>query len=170
MFVTGSGGFHGYESPQYLLTPVNAIQASPNLGQITGNAIGDGFVIELAPSPSINCAAADGLWHADNISVACTAFESLPGLASQSDAAFSLRTSVPSGVETANAATGTRQVCDVNSTCSTAGPVGNNKVDRRAPAIQIDTPADGSTFIVGQQISASYSCTDGGSGVEYWLL
>ncbi len=34
------------------------------------------------------------------------------------------------------------------------------------PSIQIDTPSDGQTFLQGEQIKASYSCADQGSGVQ----
>src|SRR5207244_383346 len=94
---------------------------------------------DTAP-PTITCGSSDGAWHGVNVSIACTAQDTGSGLAHPADAAFSLSTSVPAGAEDANAATGFRQVCDVAGNCATAGPIGGNKIDRKAPAISL--PAD----------------------------
>lgn len=115
--------------------------------------------------PSINCGAPDGLWHATDVSIACTAGDSGSGLANVGDASFSLSTSVPSGTETANAATGTHSVCDVAGNCATAGPVGDNMVDKKPPSINVSSPAAGGSYLLNQAVNASYSCADGGSGV-----
>lgn len=63
------------------------------------------------------------------------------GLSSNGDAKFSLSTNVPSGTETSDAVTGTRQVCDVVGNCAQAGPVAGNKVDKGYPVITISSPA-----------------------------
>jgi hypothetical protein len=120
--------------------------------------------IDLA-GPVVSCGAADGQWHATNVSIACTASDAGAGLASPADASFSLSTTVAAGVETATASTGTRSVCDVFDRCSTAGPITGNKVDRKAPTIAITTPVAGAVFSVGQSVTPSFTCTDGGSGV-----
>ena len=41
-------------------------------------------------------------------------------------------------------------------------------VDRQAPAIRVNRPADGATFFVGERVPADYACADGpgGSGVR----
>ena len=62
------------------------------------------------------------------------------------DASFVLTTSVANGVETANASTDSRVVCDVAGNCATAGPIAGNKIDRKAPVITLVTPADGATY------------------------
>jgi len=93
-----------------------------------------------AVPPIVVCAAADGVWHAANVSIGCTAEDRGSGLADPADAAFSLATSVPAGTEDANAATGTRRVCDTAGNCATAGPTSGNRVDRRAPTLTL--PAD----------------------------
>lgn len=116
-------------------------------------------------SPSIDCGIADGLWHADNVTVHCTASDAASGLASAADASFELVTSVAPGAETANAATSTHQVCDVAGNCTTAGPVTGWMVDRKRPAILIASPIL-ATYTIGQAVAASYSCTDGGSGIS----
>jgi len=115
--------------------------------------------------PSINCGAPDGLWHPRDVSIACTAGDSVSGLSNAADANFSLSTSVPAGTETTNAATGTRPVCDVAGNCATAGPIDGNMVDKKPPTISASAPTAGSTYLVNQTVNASYSCTDGGSGV-----
>ena len=115
--------------------------------------------------PSINCGAPDGLWHAADVSIACSASDAGSGLANGSDASFSLSTSVPAGTETANAATGTHSVCDVAGNCATAGPIAGNMVDKKPPSISMSSPANGSSYLLNQAVNANFSCTDGGSGV-----
>ena len=114
-------------------------------------------------APSVVCAAPDGQWHATDVSLACTAADPFSGLADPSAGSFQLSTSVPSGTETANAATGARQVCDAVGNCAGVGPISGNKVDRKPPAITISAP--GGAYTVGQPVSAGYTCSDGGSGV-----
>jgi hypothetical protein len=113
-------------------------------------------------SPQVICASADGTWHADDVSLACTASDTGSGLADPSDASFSLTTSVATGSETANASTGTKQVCDTAGNCATAGPIAGNEVDRKAPSVSCDKP-DG----VWHALNVTLDCagTDGGSGM-----
>lgn len=115
--------------------------------------------------PSVNCSSPDGLWHAADVSISCTASDALSGLANPPDASFSLSTSVPAGTETSNAATGTRSVCDVAGNCATAGPVAGNMVDKKPPTINVSSPTAGGSYLLNQAVNANYACTDGGSGV-----
>jgi hypothetical protein len=115
--------------------------------------------------PSINCPSADADWHGDNVTLTCTASDAVAGLSSASDASFTLSTSVPDGSETATAETNSHQVCDSRGNCATAGPIGGNKVDRKKPTITITRP-EAKTYTVGEALTASYSCSDGGSGVQ----
>ncbi|MEO8680596.1 MAG: FG-GAP-like repeat-containing protein [Vicinamibacterales bacterium] len=114
--------------------------------------------------PIVTCGIADGLWHAADVGIACAASDSGLGLATATDASFSLVTSVAVGTETTSAETTTRTVCDAVGNCATAGPIGGNQVDRQAPAIHVILPAGG-TYLVGESVSAAISCDDGGSGV-----
>ncbi|TMK67918.1 MAG: hypothetical protein E6G53_01535, partial [Actinobacteria bacterium] len=113
-------------------------------------------------TPQISCAAADSAWHAQNVSLPCTASDSGSGLANQADASFSLTTSVAAGSQSSNAATGSRQVCDVAGNCSTAGPIGGNKVDRATP--QISCAAADSAWHA-QNVSLGCTASDTGSGL-----
>lgn len=115
--------------------------------------------------PQIQCGATDGLWHASDVGIACTASDSGSGLQNPADTSFMLTTSVAAGSETANASTGSHVVCDNAGNCATAGPIAGNKIDKKAPSIQITTPANGATYLLNQQVPASYSCADGGSGI-----
>jgi Tol biopolymer transport system component len=114
--------------------------------------------------PSVNCGSPDGLWHASDVSIPCTASDGGSGLADPADASFSLVTSVAAGVEDANASTNSRQVCDTAGNCSTAGPIAGNMVDKKAPSISIGAPASG-VYLLNAAVAASYGCSDGGSGV-----
>jgi len=116
-----------------------------------------------ATPPVVACGGADGAWHASDVSIACTGSDATSGLAATGDADFSLSTGVADGDETANAATGVRNVCDVAGNCVDAGPVAHNRIDKKAPAIAIDAPAG--PYVFGQSVAADYSCTDGGSGL-----
>jgi microsomal dipeptidase-like Zn-dependent dipeptidase len=110
------------------------------------------------------CDLADGQWHPGNVTLQCSASDALSGLADPADAAFALSTSVPDGVETANAATGSRSLADVAGNLGTAGPVQGNHIDRKAPSITIVVPS-AAVYAIHQPVAASYGCTDGGSGL-----
>ena len=115
-------------------------------------------------APSVACGSADGAWHATNVSLPCAATDGTSGLANPADASFALMTTVPAGTETADAATGSKQLFDLAGNLATAGPIAGNMVDRKAPSISIGIPSGG-TYIVNQAVTASYACADGGSGV-----
>lgn len=116
-------------------------------------------------APAITCVSPSGQWAATNVTIACTATDSGgSGLLNPADGSFVLTTSVPDGSENGNAQTGSRSVCDVAGNCSTAGPIGGNKVDRKPPAITITTPGS-STYLLNQSLAVNYQCSDGGSGV-----
>ncbi len=112
--------------------------------------------------PQVVCGSSDGVWHADNVSIDCTAQDSGSGLADPADAAFALSTAVSPGTEDANASTSSRQVCDVAGNCATAGPISGNKIDRKAPGLSL--PADmtvDATSQLGTTVSFSASASDG---------
>jgi hypothetical protein len=136
-----------------------------NQGQNSGDQTAGSYCYDIHP-PVIHCSASDGLWHGTDVSLGCTASDSLSGLAQPSDASFSLSTSVPAGTETSNALTGSHQVCDVATNCLTAGPIGGNMVDKKPPSITITTPPLGSPYLLNQTVASSYACADGGSGVK----
>jgi hypothetical protein len=115
-------------------------------------------------SPVLSCGNPDGAWHASDVSITCSASDGGSGLSNQADSSFILSTSVPAGTETANAATSSHQVCDMAGNCVTAGPIAGNMVDKKAPAITVISPNAGQ-YVPDQAVTASYSCTDGGSGV-----
>ena len=115
--------------------------------------------------PVVQCASPDGLWHGDNVAIACTASDSASGLLNAADASFTLMTMVASGVETANAATDTRVVCDAVGNCATAGPITGNRIDRKAPGVAVVAPADGGVYQFNKTALAAFDCADGGSGV-----
>src|SRR5262249_22873763 len=72
------------------------------------------------------------------------------------DASFNLSTSVPSGTETFSASTNSRTVYDVAGNSAGAGPIGFNKIDKKAPSITITAPAAAS-YTINQAASATYS-------------
>ena len=115
-------------------------------------------------APVISCAGPDGLWHASDVSIACTAQDSGVGLADPADANFLLSTSVPSGTETSNAITGTRRVCDRNNHCATARPITGNKVDKKRPSVSC---ASADEHWHPGNLSVACTASDGGSGLAF---
>jgi len=132
------------------------------------------FVIASGPAPppadttapNISCGSPDGLWHATDVSITCTASDTESGLALPETASFTLQTNVPVGTETSDAQTSSRLICDRVGNCATAGPIGGNKVDKKPPEITLTSPSSGAIYIIAQPVQASYECTDGGSGVK----
>jgi hypothetical protein len=115
--------------------------------------------------PTINCASPDSTWHANNVSIACAASDSITGLANPEDASFTLTTNVASGEATEAAYTNSVRVCNKADNCANAGPIGPIKIDRQPPSISITQPAEGQLIAQGSSVSAQYSCSDEGSGV-----
>lgn len=119
-------------------------------------------------APILSCGTSDGAWHAQNVSIACTAGDGGSGLSSPADQAFALTTNVPAGSVDADAATDTHPaVCDLVANCSAAvGPIGGNKIDRKAPVIVLASPANGGNYgLFSGNVKAVYGCSDTGSGV-----
>jgi hypothetical protein len=113
-------------------------------------------------NPEIVCGSADGNWHAADAVVSCTASDSESGLFDPLDASFDLTTDVAPGEENADAATGSRQVCDVAGNCATAGPILSNQVDKKAPLVVCATAT---LPWHGSNVTISCTASDGGSGL-----
>lgn len=115
-------------------------------------------------APTTACGNADGLWHAANVTVDCTAEDPVSGLLNVSDASFGLTTSVAADAESADAATDSRTVCDRAGHCASAGPIAGHKIDRRLPDVMLSAPA-ASTYSLHQVVSADFACGDTGAGL-----
>jgi hypothetical protein len=115
-------------------------------------------------APSVSCGAADGLWHASDVSIPCAASDSGSGLANPADASFNVTTSVPAGTETNNAFTNSHAVLDKVGNSATAGPIGGNMVDKKPPSIVINQPT-ATPYVHSATLTLNYAVTDGGSGV-----
>jgi len=114
--------------------------------------------------PVVACGSSDGVWHATDVTIHCTASDTLSGLAIPSDANFNLTTSVPANTETNNACTGSHSVSDVAGNSSTGDPVCGNMVDKTKPVIAITSPT-ATTYTHSSTLTLSYTVTDTGSGV-----
>jgi hypothetical protein len=137
---------------------VNAVIADPG-------GLGSGRDSIDATPPKLHCDSPNGAWHADDARIACTASDEGSGLANADDASFSLSTHVDVGIETSDSQTNSRQVCDVAGNCATAGPVGGNRVDKKAPTIVISAPMSGDVYLLNASTPTAYACSDGGSGI-----
>ncbi|MFD1824432.1 choice-of-anchor D domain-containing protein [Mumia zhuanghuii] len=130
-------------------------------GDVTVPLRGEGVVPDDA-APVVRCATPSAAWSRSDVSITCTATDSGSGLANASDATFALRTSVAGGTASANAATGTRRVCDKAGNCATAGPVRGVRVDKRAPSAKA---ARGAAVTLDGRAVVRLAGTDVGSGV-----
>ncbi len=116
--------------------------------------------------PAVTCGSPDGLWHAADVSIACTATDGGSGLTA-GDAAFLLSTHVASNTETASAATDARQVCDRAGNCTPVPSIGGIKVDKKAPAVVVTrAPGAGVSGWSNTNVVATFAAADGGSGVN----
>jgi hypothetical protein len=122
------------------------------------------FVVQADGSdPTVTCPAAPTTWFASEPTIDCTVTDTGSGVASGT---VTLQVQpVPAGTETTNATTNTVEVCDLAGNCVQAGPVSGFRVDKKAPDIQVVTPAEGGTYTPGQVVALDYTCSDGGSGV-----
>ncbi len=134
----------------------DAVGNSATVGPVTGNMVD-------RKAPQFSCGVADGLWHATDVSIGCTATDGGSGLANAADGSFNLSTSVPAGTEGANASTGTRAVADDVGNSATAGPIAGNMIDKKGPTVNLVCPA--APIILGATANANWTASDGGSGV-----
>jgi hypothetical protein len=117
--------------------------------------------------PTANCVGPNpppSGWVASDVIYNCTASDSLSGLANSSQANFLLSTNVASGTETNSATIAAVTISDVAGNSVIEGPFGPFEVDKKAstvtaPSLSVPSP------VFGQPVSASYTCSDGGSGV-----
>jgi hypothetical protein len=131
-----------------------------------GNTASEPVVVQVdTQAPTVVCGTSDGNWHATNVTIPCTATDTQSGLADPGQSTFALQTDVPAGTETADASTNSLVVCDQLGNCATAGPVTGIMVDEAPPVITLSAPQQDAVYEVGQQATAGYTCTDGGSGV-----
>lgn len=119
-------------------------------------------------APTVACTQPAIAWQATDVVVPCTAGDNANGSGLVGPSSFSVQTSVPAGTETNSATIPAVTVKDVAGNTSlpqpSQGTFGPFEVDKKAPVITGPTISPASpTF--GQSVTASYSCTDGGSGV-----
>jgi hypothetical protein len=118
--------------------------------------------------PTVQCGTVGDDWHAQDVAVPCNAYDTGYGLRDSAESSFTLTTSVPAGVETGDASTGTHApICDGRGHCTATIPaIAGINVDKRAPAVVVNAPAAGTpTYTLNQTVLADFSCSDGGSGV-----
>jgi hypothetical protein len=130
---------------------------------LAGNTGSASYTVKVDKTgPSVSCDSADGLWHASDVSIACTASDGISGLVNSADASFSLMTNVSGGTEDENASTDSRTIYDLAGNSAVGGPVSGNMVDKMAPAVSCGT-ADAAWH--GSDVSIACTASDGGSGL-----
>lgn len=114
--------------------------------------------------PTFNCTPPVAVWQAADVSVPCTASDNAGGSGLATPSVFSLLTTVPVGTETNAAQTSSAIVADIAGNQVNTGSYGPFTVDKKAPVITGPTLSVSSPTL-GQAVTASFSCADGGSGV-----
>ena len=126
------------------------------------------FTIQVdKTAPTANCVGPNpppSGWQANDVLYSCTASDSLSGLADSSQSNFTLSTNVAAGTENGNVSIPAVTILDVAGNSTVQGPFGPFEVDKKAPAIT--TPSlSVANPVFGQSVTATYTCSDGGSGV-----
>ncbi len=118
--------------------------------------------------PTVTCTPPVAVWQATDVIVPCTASDNTGGSGLMGPSSFSVQTNIPTGTETNNATIPAVTVQDVAGNVSAPQPAqgsfGPFEVDKAAPVISTPIVSPASP-IFPAQVTASYSCTDGGSGV-----
>jgi hypothetical protein len=125
------------------------------------------IMVDTVP-PTANCIGPNPPptgWQLNDVLYNCTASDNAggSGLANSGQSSFTLSTNVPTGTETTLSIPAVT-ISDVAGNSTTQGPFGPFQVDKKAPVISGPTISPSSPTY-GQVVNASYSCTDGGSGV-----
>jgi hypothetical protein len=121
--------------------------------------------------PVVSCMVAiPQVWRKTDAVVPCSTTEEGSGLLNPAHASFTLTTSVSVGTATTNAFTNAESVCDNVAWCTTAGPFGGHKIDKRNPTNPTTIRAtDRRTGLWKRDRRVSMLFTsgaDGGSGVD----
>ena len=124
-------------------------------------------MVDLTP-PTVTCTPPAPAWQATDVVVPCVASDNAGGSGLVGPSSFSVQTNVPLNTETNAATIPPVTVKDVAGNTSTPQPsqgsFGPFEVDKKSPVINGPTTSPASP-VYGQQVTASYECTDGGSGV-----
>jgi hypothetical protein len=113
--------------------------------------------------PVVECPTPSETWSdAAEVAVDCSADDGDgSGLADADQAVVRLEATMGADQE-GTVGTGSEQVCDAAGNCTTAGPVGGVRIDRRAPDIVCDPPPTGT---VRTEVTIACTVADGGSGI-----
>jgi hypothetical protein len=123
--------------------------------------------VDLTP-PTLTCTPPAVAWQNTDVIVPCMASDNSGGSGLAGPSSFTVQTNVPANTETNDASIPAVTVKDIAGNTSVPQPpqglFGPFEVDKKAPVIIGPTVSPTSpTF--GQTVTATYSCTDGGSGV-----
>ncbi len=123
--------------------------------------------VDLTP-PTVTCTAPVPAWQAMDVVIPCTASDNPNGSGLSGPSSFSVQTNVPPNTETNSVTIPAVTVRDVAGNTSALQPpqgsFGPFEVDKKPPVITGPTITPASP-VYGQSVTASYECTDGGSGV-----
>ena len=120
----------------------------------------------IVDPPVVQCGAADGSWHGDNVTIACTASDAESGLSNRCGCVVHADdVGWHPAIENANAATDSRLVCDAVGNCATAGPIARQHDRSQGPGNRGDHAANGGVYQFNKTALAAFGCADGGSGL-----
>lgn len=171
---TGSISIPGAVEGQTVITysGVDSAGTTETITTNSGNIVSTSsptFTINVdLTKPTVTCTPPVAAWQATDVSVPCTASDNAGGSGLVGPSSFNVSTNIPTGTETNNATIPPVTVSDVAGNVSLPQPAqgsfGPFEVDKKAPVIVGPTVSPASPTY-GQTVTATYSCTDGGSGV-----
>ena len=141
----------------------NEVVVTNNAGQVSTSLPTFDVRVDRTP-PTFNCVPPVVAWQAGDVVVPCTASDAAGGSGLATPSVFSLVTAVPVGTETNAAQTSSAIVADIAGNQVSTGTYGPFMVDKKAPVIAGPTLSVKAPTL-GQAVTASFSCADGGSGV-----
>ncbi|HEX3722034.1 MAG TPA: hypothetical protein VHV31_04540, partial [Nitrolancea sp.] len=113
-------------------------------------------------APTWSCDAAPTDWHKGDVTLNCSATDTVSGLDDDTPQTFTLSTSVGDNQDTDTAKTNAVQLCDVAGNCTIAQLTGL-KIDNKAPVASC-APLD--TARHADDVTVDCSASDGGSGLS----
>ncbi|MEM3374699.1 MAG: NosD domain-containing protein [Candidatus Woesearchaeota archaeon] len=112
-------------------------------------------------APIVECEIPEYKWYNDNVNVICNVSDHFSGFSG--DNIIVLTTNIEQGIETDNAETNTKEVCDNAGNCVIIGPF-KFKIDRKSPTFECQMPDDNWN---NENVLILCSVADNGVGIDY---
>jgi hypothetical protein len=143
---------------------VNIDSVAPALQSCTQSPAAPVYMSWFKTEVTESCTILDALSGLNTATIPTTPAVPIPG--PNASASFGLTTNVGAGNETSSALTNSGKFCDYAQNCTTVQK-GSFEIDEKPPVIGgVTLTPSGGTYLLNQAVTASFGCTDGGSGVS----